>query len=123
MHILVDTSVWVDHFRKPNTRLMNLLTADRVIIHPFIIAEIACGTPPDRKQTLTDLDRLRKTGQVTMSEFLAFVEQHQLYGKGCGYVDLCLLASTLLTGNAKIWTKDKSLIKLSADFHLLWKEI
>ncbi len=54
--VLVDTSVWVDHFRRPNSRLVELLLLDRVIMHPLILGEIACGTPPKRDQTLADLD-------------------------------------------------------------------
>lgn len=110
--ILVDTSVWVDHFRKRNDTLIYLLKQDRVLIHPMILGEIACGTPPSRTKTLADLNDLNKAQEASLNEVMAFVEQHTLYGRGCGLVDMTLLASTLIS-NAEIWTLDKRLIALA----------
>ncbi len=59
--ILVDSSVWVDHFRHGNEALTTLLHQDRVLVHPFVIGEIACGTPPDRTRVLAWLAELRIT--------------------------------------------------------------
>jgi predicted nucleic acid-binding protein len=117
--VLVDSSVWVDHFRKCNDALVDLLALDRVLVHPLIVGEIACGTPPNRQKTLTDLAGLRQSQQATINEVLAFVEREQLLGLGCGLVDLLLLASTLMTPGLLLWTLDKRLSALAQRFGVL----
>ena len=105
MKVLVDTSVWVDHFRYGQPALMQLLALDAVLIHPYVVAELACGTPPaPRHRTLDDLARLRPAVQASQHELLDFIEREQLYGMGCGMVDLALLASTLLSPRTQLWT-------------------
>ena len=112
--ILVDTSVWVDHFKNKNDTLIELLLSDCVLMHPMILAEIACGTPPaPRQQTLSNLDLLPKSHQATMTEVLAFIENEKLFGSGCGLVDITLLASTRITPGARLWTLDKRLSRLA----------
>lgn len=111
--VLVDTSVWVDHFRNGNPELVRLLTHDQVWCHSMVIGELACGTPPDRKNTLADLRALPQAPQPTPDEVLAFIERFQLYGKGVGLVDLTLLAGTLLQPGASLWTLDNRLAKLA----------
>ncbi|WP_350307328.1 type II toxin-antitoxin system VapC family toxin [Photorhabdus viridis] len=114
MTILVDTSVWIDHFKNRNDRLVQLLGWDLVLIHPMILAEIACGTPPaPRLRTLGDLGLLPQSHQATIIEVMAFIENEKLYGLGCGLVDITLLASTLITPGARLWTLDKRLEKLA----------
>ena len=114
MTVLVDTSVWVDHFRHGNDGLIQLLERDRALIHPMILAEIACGTPPaPRSRTLGDLSLLPQSHQASMAEVMAFIENEKLYGLGCGLVDLTLLASTLITPGARLWTLDKRLDTLA----------
>ena len=39
--VLVDTSVWVDHFRSRNENLVSLLTLGSALSHPLIVAELA----------------------------------------------------------------------------------
>lgn len=107
--ILVDTSVWVDHFRHGNDALIQFLDRDLVLIHPQIIGELACGTPPSRAQTLTDLASLQPARQASAGEVLDFIEREHLFGLGCGIVDMHLLASTLITQGARLWTLDKRL--------------
>lgn len=119
--VLVDTSVWVDHFRRDNAALATLLGQDRVLIHPLVIGEIACGTPPKRAQTLSDLERLQLTQQASNQEVLGFVEREQLYGLGCGWVDFALLASTLMTRGSEVWTLDKRLIALAERFGVAFR--
>ena len=114
--VLVDTSVWVDHFRSKNQRLVYLLERDRVMVHPMVLAELACGTPPNRASILDDLDSLKHSQQATQKETLAFVESEKLYGLGCGLVDMLLLASTLITPQAELWTLDKRLSALAERF-------
>lgn len=118
MNVLVDTSVWVDFFKGGSPELSILLNQDEVLIHPFILGEIACGTPPKRTQTIHDLSMLSGCVEATQSEVLSFIDTKKLFGLGCGFVDLALLASTLLTGNCKLWTLDKRLHAMSEDLEL-----
>lgn len=117
INVLVDTSVWIAHFRNRNDALVELLLQDRVLIHPMILGEIACGTPPDRMRTLADLSSLRYCQQPSHAEVITFVERHRLYGLGCGLVDMFLLASALMS-NSKLWTLDKRLEKLATHFDI-----
>jgi predicted nucleic acid-binding protein len=117
MNVLIDSSVWVSHFKQRNNQLIDLIQADLAVIHPMIIVELACGTPPaPRQQTLSDLNLLRSCNHVTHTELLDFIEREKLYGLGCGLVDLSLLAATLLTPNTWLWTLDKRLAVLAGRF-------
>ncbi len=114
MNVLIDTSVWVDHFRHTNGTLAGLIAQDRALIHPMVLAEIACGTPPaPRAQTLGDMALLSPAHEASMSELMAFIEREKLYGLGCGLVDLSLLASACITPDATLWTLDKRLADLA----------
>ncbi len=114
MNVLIDSSVWVSHFKQRNDHLVELVQADLALIHPMIIVELACGTPPaPRQQTLSDLGLLRGCTQATYAELLDFIEREKLYGLGCGLVDLSLLAATLLTPNTRLWTLDRRLAVLA----------
>ena len=114
--VLVDTSVWVDHFRQRNAPLVALLAQDVVLMHPLVLGELACGTPPSRAQTLADLQRLQATQQATVREVIVLVERERLFGLGCGLVDLSLLASALMTPGATLWTLDRRLAAMAERF-------
>ncbi|MDO5624243.1 MAG: PIN domain-containing protein [Pseudomonadota bacterium] len=114
--VLVDTSVWVDHFRHHNAELIALLALDRVLVHPLIIGEVACGTPPKRQQVLSNLRLLRSVQQASVEEALHFIETERLYGLGCGLVDVLLLASALMTPATRLWTLDRCLGALAQRF-------
>ena len=117
MSVIVDTSVWIDHFRHNNRALVDLMLRDSVLVHPMVIVEIACGTPPaPRSQSLGNLALLQACKQATLSEVLALVEREKLYGMGCGLVDMYLLASTLITPAATLWTLDKRLADVAQRF-------
>lgn len=117
--VLVDTSVWVDHFRHRNDPLVKLLERDLVVMHPLVLGEIACGTPPQRSQTLLDLDSLQQSQQASIREVMDFVERERLFGLGCGLIDLTLLASTLMTPGVEMWTLDKRLSALAERFGVM----
>ncbi len=124
MSVIVDTSVWVDHFRQTNRALVDLMLQDSVLVHPMVIVEIACGTPPaPRSQSLENLALLQLCKQATLQEVLALVERERLYGLGCGLVDMCLLASTLITPAAALWTLDKRLAGLAQRFGVAHKPV
>jgi predicted nucleic acid-binding protein len=119
--VLIDTSVWIDHFRHRNNTLVELLTSDLALTHPMIVTELACGTPPaPRARTLADVATLPKTRQASLGEVRELIEREHLYGLGCGLVDLTLLASTLLTPGARLWTRDKRLAQLAARFGIAY---
>ena len=107
--ILVDTSVWIDHLRHGEPALAALLEENRVLLHPFVIGEIACGMLSDRAETLELLGNLPSATLAEHHEVLAFVDQHRLYGQGIGYVDAHLLASVALLPGAVLWTRDRRL--------------
>lgn len=122
MSVIVDTSVWIDHFRHNNRALVDLMLRDSVLVHPMVIVEIACGTPPaPRSQSLGNLALLQACKQATLSEVLALVEREKLYGMGCGLVDMYLLASTLITPAATLWTLDKRLADVAQRFGVAHK--
>jgi len=107
--ILVDTSVWVDHLRRGDARLVELLESASVLMHPFVVGEIACGSLAARKTVLELLQDLPKATVAEFDEVLSFVEHHRLWGKGIGCVDLHLLAAVALTQGTTLWTRDKRL--------------
>jgi predicted nucleic acid-binding protein len=124
--ILVDTSVWVAHFKRRSAHLVELLTTARVLCHPQVVVEVACGTPPSRAEVIGLLSALPQTSArlggvpqtpvATHAELLALVERRGLAGRGCGYVDLNLLASVLLSPAARLWTLDRRLAAIAADW-------
>ena len=105
---LVDTSVWVDHWRRGNTQLAAGLAAGGVLIHPFVIGELACGTLPKRSTTLRLLEALPAAGVALHREVMALVEQQALAGGALGWVDVHLLAAASLN-SVRLWTLDKAL--------------
>jgi len=106
--ILVDTSVWIDHLRSGDAHLVDLLEGNAVVMHSFVVGEIACGSLADRALTLDLLQLLPMAVVAESHEVLGYIERHSLQGKGIGYVDVHLLASAAI-GGTKLWTRDKRL--------------
>ncbi len=113
MRVLVDTSVWVAHFRQRNDHLVALLESALVLCHPYVVAEVACGTPPSRNAIVSMLATLDTVPVANQSELLALIERQRLFGRGCGFVDVSLLASALLSFQALVWTYDRRLATLA----------
>lgn len=114
MSVLIDTSVWIDHFRSGNDALVELITQDLALTHPMVVIELACGTlPSPRSHTIDYISLLQQCNQASLPEVMEFIEQEKLYGLGCGLVDMTLLASTLITPSAKLWSLDKRLSELA----------
>jgi predicted nucleic acid-binding protein len=105
---LVDTSVWVDHWRRGNEQLASGLAVGGVLTHPFVIGELACGTLPKRATTLRLLEALPVAAIARHREVLAMVENRALAGGGLGWVDVHLLAAASLNA-VRLWTLDKAL--------------
>ncbi|MBH2018805.1 MAG: PIN domain-containing protein [Burkholderiales bacterium] len=121
MNILVDSSVWVGHFKQRNGRLAALLEEGRVVCHPCVVTEVACGTPPNRRAIVTMLAELESTPLATPDEILELIERRSLYGRGCGFVDMSLLASALLSDQTLIWTLDKRLESVAAGLNRAYR--
>jgi predicted nucleic acid-binding protein len=117
--ILVDTSVWIDHLRTGDERLIELLDSSQVLAHPFIIGELACGNLHKRDDVLRLLNDLPQAAVASQEEVLHFIEHNKLMGQGTGYIDAHLLASTALTDTALIWTCDKRLQKIARKLKLV----
>lgn len=107
--ILADSSVWIDHLRKSNVRLAELLAVDQIQTHSHIIGEIALGSIRGRTEFLDAIVRLPFAVQASEGEVLSLVEQKQLYFRGIGYTDAHLITSTLLTPGTSLWTRDRRL--------------
>jgi predicted nucleic acid-binding protein len=107
---LVDTSVWVNHLRTGRARLNSLLQDNLVLVHPFVIGELACGMLKNRSEILGLLQTLPETQVPEHHEVLHLLESHKLFGEGLGWVDMNLLASAQLTG-CGLWTADTRLQK------------
>jgi predicted nucleic acid-binding protein len=120
--ILVDTSVWVDHLRRGDARLRTLLENARVLAHPFVVGEIACGSLSDRETVLELLRELPMASVAEEDEVLAFIERHGIHGKGLGYVDVHLLAAVALTPGSRLWTRDKRLHAAAMDLDCAYME-
>lgn len=116
--ILVDTSVWVDHLRRGEPQLAELLDGSGVVMHPFVVGEIACGNLTDRPLILELLQALPAVVLADNDEALGLIERHGLYGKGIGYIDVHLLASVALTHGARLWTRDKRLHSVADELGL-----
>jgi predicted nucleic acid-binding protein len=119
--VLVDTSVWVSHFREGNSQLASLLNRGEVMCHPIIIGEISCGTFRNRKEILSLLQLLPSAIQARHEEVIGFIETFQLMGKGLGYIDMHLAASARLTG-IPIWTFDTKLHKATQELGIAFGE-
>ncbi len=119
--ILVDTSIWISHFREGNSQLKELLLDELVVCHPFIIGELACGHLKNREEIISLLKFLPKARTVENDEILYFIENRKLMGLGIGLIDVHLLASSLLT-NSLLWTADKQLSTVSSKLNILYRE-
>lgn len=115
--ILVDTSVWINHFHKNDVRLARLLEEDSVYTHPFIIGELACGNINNRTEILNLIQSLPKIQVANYEEILYFVEKNKLFGRGLGYIDVHLVASCIIA-NARLYTHDKKLANIAIDFSI-----
>jgi len=107
--ILVDTSIWIDHFRAADPQLTALLTRNEVLAHPFVIGEIALGSLARRAEILRYLANLPAVVTARHDEVMLFIERHKLANSGLGYVDASLLSSAALSPGAMLWTRDKNL--------------
>jgi hypothetical protein len=116
--ILVDSSVWIDHFRGKENSLRVHLEREEVLMHPFVMGEIACGNLKNRNYVLAMMANLPSAVTATDREALEFIEQRSLYGRGLGYIDIHLLAATALTPDALMWSLDSRLQRVAEEMEM-----
>jgi predicted nucleic acid-binding protein len=109
--ILADTSVWIDHLRLGNTEMHKHLDRGNIVVHPFIIAELALGSLRERTQTLALLDLMPQVKVARLSEVRLTIEARRLYSLDIGLIDAHLIASVFINPATLLWTKDKRLRK------------
>jgi predicted nucleic acid-binding protein len=115
--VLVDTSIWIEHFRRGEPTLAKRLSEGLVLMHPFVAGELACGNLRDRAAILSDLHALPAAKPASHAEVLQLIEDRRLWGRGLGWIDAHLLASALLS-NCRLWTLDTRLEKAAAELGL-----
>jgi predicted nucleic acid-binding protein len=116
--ILVDTSVWIDHLRAGDSRLVALLRDGQVLAHPWVTGELALGHLSRRGEIIALHRNLPQATVATDIEVLTLIDNLQLYGVGIGYVDAHLLAATRLTPGTRLWTRDKRLAAVASQQRL-----
>ncbi len=117
--ILVDTSIWIDHFRTADQGLADLLDERALLAHAFVIGELALGQLAERRMVLEFLQDIPLAITASENEVLYFIEKHRLAGQGIGYVDAHILASAQLTAETRLWTRDKRLSAVAEKMGLL----
>lgn len=120
--ILVDTSVWIDHLRSGEPSLAAALEGGRVMMHPFVLGELACENLANRSEVLELLGNLPAAPTATDLEALEFIERRALMGRGIGYIDVHLLASVALSSDARLWTRDRRLAAAATELELAFGE-
>ncbi len=111
--ILADTSIWIDHLRSGSKELRKQLNDGNIVIHPFVIAELALGSLRQRANTLALLDLLPQVRMPQLSELRLTIEARRLYSRGIGLIDASLIASVFLDPSTLLWTRDKQLRKVA----------
>lgn len=114
--ILADTSIWIDHFRSGNKELQRVLNSGQIVIHPWIVAELALGSLRDRAKTLAVLDLLPQVCVAHPNELRLMIEARHLYSLGIGLTDAHLIASVFLNPPTLLWTREKQLRRVSEGF-------
>jgi predicted nucleic acid-binding protein len=118
--ILVDTSIWADHVVRPVVKLQELLIDHQVLVHPFVIGELALGNLRNWQQTVAMLKALPGSQVASNEDLLAFIPAANLSGSGVGFVDAHLLAACRLTLGARLWTRDKWLASKAHELGISW---
>jgi predicted nucleic acid-binding protein len=114
--ILADTSVWIDHLRSGSKEMRRHLDQGQIVIHPFIIAELALGALRDRTKTLALLDLLPQMRVSRLDELRLLIEARRLYNLGIGLTDAHLIASVFIDAPTLLWTRDQRLRRVAENF-------
>jgi predicted nucleic acid-binding protein len=114
MLFLADTSIWIDHFRHSNVILSNLLGRRNILLHPFVVGEVALGHVYNFEMMIDHFRDLPRAPVADTEEVLQLIVRNKLFGSGIGYVDAHMLASALLEPDVRLWTRDKRLHAVAA---------
>ena len=106
---LVDTSVWVRHFREANAKLLSLLNDESVGVHPFVTGELACGNLKNRDRTLCEFSLLPQAPVARELEVRHVLEAHRLWGTGLGWIDVHVLTAAALA-QWRIFSVDHAMV-------------
>ena len=117
--ILADTSIWVDYLRHNSPEMEMLLSKGQIVMHPFIVAEIALGSLHNRRKILEGMESLLEVKVAQLAEVRHMIEAHALYSKGIGLTDAHLIASCLMTPGTQLWTRDGSMEKVAGGLGIL----
>ena len=117
MQVLVDTSVWIDHLRRADAQLVALLLEARVLMHPAVLGELACGRIPNRQKLLALWLALPRVLTVSFEEAFGLVENRMLWGRGLGWTDIHLLAAVLVS-RTTLWTRDQILLHAARELSI-----
>ena len=120
--ILVDTSVWIDHLRRPEQALLEQLRANNVLTHPVVVGELACGNLPDRTTFLRNMDAMPEIREGTHQQVRDLIESARLMGRGIGLMDAHLLHSVLHQEGALLWTRDQRLNRIAQELSVAYAE-
>jgi predicted nucleic acid-binding protein len=118
--VLVDSSIWIAHFRDGQPELADLLTDGLVLMHPFICGELACGNLKKRLTLLSDLSALPQAHRASDADVMHLIDVRRLWGRGLGWVDVHLLAAALVS-NCRFWTLDKRLDSVASELALSYR--
>ncbi|MGD0548494.1 MAG: type II toxin-antitoxin system VapC family toxin [Terracidiphilus sp.] len=113
--ILADTSIWVNYLRGGNAEMARLLGGGQILMHPFIVAEIALGSLHNRRKRLEEMEALLEVRVAQLDEVRQMIESRSLYSKGIGLTDAHLIASCLLTPGTQLWTRDGAMENVAKD--------
>ncbi|MCW5549559.1 MAG: type II toxin-antitoxin system VapC family toxin [Opitutaceae bacterium] len=117
MRVLVDTSVWIDHFHRTDARLQACLQAGQVWTHAVVIGELAAGRLKHRTDILRHLQKLPRADEIDLAEGLHLLDTHDLMGRGLSWSDVQLLAAARIDG-LSLWTHDRALAEAAAALQL-----
>jgi predicted nucleic acid-binding protein len=107
--ILVDSSIWIDHFRHGDSELTKIIGNDQLLCHPFVVGELALGSLRDRDAVIAFLAAQREAVVATHAEAMTVIDRYSIFSMRIGYTDAHLLTSTLLDRRSSLWTRDKRL--------------
>ncbi|MGZ3686949.1 MAG: type II toxin-antitoxin system VapC family toxin [Bdellovibrionota bacterium] len=105
---IADTSIWIDHIRKPVLELALYLDEAKILSHSSAIGELALGQFRDRDTFIEYMGLLPQAKEANTAELLELIRLHKLSGKGLSLVDVQVLASALIT-ECGILTRDKAM--------------
>lgn len=120
MNVLLDTSIWIRHFKESSDEVVRLLNNELVVSHEYVVAELACGSLKSREDTIGYLKALVTLPTVSINEAMILIETRALFSRGIGLVDVQLLASTLISPDTQLWTRDNRLHDVAAELGIAY---